>query len=392
MRSEGKITTLPTARTDPFDPPDGLGGLRPLTRLVYADGHLGWLALGHAAVRAVLSDPRFSTRPELKHEPLSSGLGQLGADLAQPGMFVHMDPPEHTRYRRLLTGQFTLARMRRLEPRIEKITEEQLDELARHGSPADLVAGFALPVPSLVICELLGVPYAGRERFQRDSAIVMRGASAGEDVMRAYASLYAFLGELVAAKRAAPADDLISDLLATEELTDEELINICLLLLIAGHETTANMIALGAYRLLTEPAQLSALHADPAAAAEELLRYLSIPHIGPIRVALEDVEIEGEVIKAGESVTVSLPAANRDPRKFEHPDRLDLGRGASGQLAFGHGIHQCLGQQLARIELRLVYSALFSRFPGLRLAVSPEDVPLRTDMLVYGVHRLPVAW
>ncbi|TDE54638.1 cytochrome P450 [Nonomuraea mesophila] len=392
MRPEGTATTLPTARTDPFDPPDGLGGLRPLTRLEYPDGHLGWLAVGYTAVRAVLSDPRFSTRPELKHEPVTSGLGQLGAGLAQPGMFVHMDPPRHTRYRRLLTGQFTLARMRRLQPRIEKLTEEQLDVLARHGSPADLVIGFAVPIPSLVICELLGVPYADRERFQRDSAIMMRGTSASEDVISAYTSMYAFLGELLTAKRAAPTGDLISDLLATEELTDEELINLCLLLLVAGHETTTDMIALGAYCLLTKPDQLSHLHADPEAAVEELLRYLSIPHIGPIRVALEDIELEGQIIKAGESVTVSLPAANRDPNKFQHPNRLDLTRHAPGQLAFGHGIHQCLGQQLARIELRLAYSALFSRFPKLRLAVPPEEVPLRTDMLVYGVHRLPVAW
>ncbi|WP_207755985.1 cytochrome P450 [Nonomuraea cypriaca] len=384
--------TLPTTRTDPFDPPDGLGALPPLSRLAYPDGHLGWLATGHAAVRAVLSDPRFSSRTELKHAPVLSGQGDLGADLVRPGMFVHMDPPDHTRYRRLLTGRFTVQRMRWLEPRIEKLTEAHLDALERHGPPADLVTEFALPIPSLVICELLGVPYADRERFQRASALVMRNESTGGEVMEAYVSLYAFLGELVAAKREEPADDLVSGLLAADDLTDEELINISLLLLIAGHETTANMISLGAYRLLTDPGQVGRLHADPAAAVEELLRYLSIAHIGPIRVALEDVELEGEIIGAGESVTVSLPAANRDPARFDDPDRLDLGRHASGQLAFGHGIHQCLGQQLARIELRLAYTALFRRFPGLRLAVPPEEVTMRTDMLVYGVHRLPVAW
>ncbi|MEU6718390.1 cytochrome P450 [Nonomuraea sp. NPDC046802] len=384
--------TLPTARSDPFGPPDGLAALRPLSRLAYPDGHLGWLAGGHAVVRVVLSDPRFSSRTELKHPPVPMGQGELGADLVRPGMFVHMDPPGHTRYRGLLTGQFTLRRMRRLEPRIQQLVEAQLDAMKREGPPADLVTAFALPLSSLVICELLGVPYADRERFQQASAVVMGNGSTGEEVMRAYASLYACVGELVAARHTEPADDLVSGLLATDELTDEELINVSLLLLIAGHETTANMVALGAYRLLVDPGQMTKLHGDPAAAVEELLRYLSVVHIGPVRVALEDIELEGEIIRAGESVAVSLPAANHDPGRFENPDRLHFGRHASGHLAFGHGVHQCLGQQLARIELRLAYTALFRRFPGLRLAVPPQEVMMRTDMLVYGVHRLPVAW
>jgi cytochrome P450 len=389
---------LPTERSHPFDPPARLGVLRErrgLTRLAYPDGHTGWLATSHSAARAVLSDPRFSARGDRKRSPVAGGLGDLGAELVRPGMFIHMDPPDQTKYRRLLTGQFTVHRMRRLEPRIEEITAEHLDAMERHGPPADLVPMFALSIPSLIICELLGVPYEDRERFQADSAILLREGMSTEQIMTAYGSIYAYLSALVAAKHDHPSDDLLSGLVTGGELNEEELINIGLLLLVAGHETTANMLALGTFCLLDNPDQLAALRADPSitpAAVEELLRYLSIAHVGPVRAALEDVEIEGQTIKSGEVVTVSLPAANRDPRHFDDPDRLDLTRQAPGHLAFGHGIHQCLGQQLARIEMRIAYTALFQRFPTLSLAIPAEEVPLRTDMGVYGVHRLPVTW
>jgi cytochrome P450 len=210
-------------------------------------------------------------------------------------------------------------------------------------------------------------------------------------------SLQTFLHGLVLRKRDTPNDDLLSGLISGGELTDEELTNIAVLLLAAGHETTANMLGIGTYTLLKNPGQLAALRADPAlveSTVEELLRYLTIVHIGPPRTALEDVEVGGELVRAGESVALSLSAANRDPERFDHPDVLDIARPAAGHghLSFGHGIHQCLGQQLARIEMRIAYTALFQRFPTLRVAIPDEDVRMRTNMAIYGVHSLPVAW
>ncbi|GII77627.1 cytochrome P450 [Sphaerisporangium rufum] len=391
-------TSLSNARRAgrPFDPPDELAKLRaeqPISPMTYPDGHEGWLVTGHSLVRAVLADPRFSHRPDLQHLPLETAR-VTAAQPAPPGAFNAMDPPEHTRYRRLLTGQFTVHRMRMLTGRIEEITAEHLDAMARQGPPADLVTAFALPIPGLVICELLGVPASERDPFQRDMSTLLSMDTTAEQKMAAYAAVQAFMAGQIRAKRAAPGDDLLSGLATGTDLTDEELTNLGGVLMGAGFETTANMIALGAYALLDRPDLLAELRADPGLAdqaVEELLRYLSIIP-GTVRAALEDVEIGGQLIKAGQSVTVSIPAANRDPAHFPDPDTLDLHRSTAGHLAFGHGIHQCLGQQLARVEMRVSIPALLARFPTLRLAVPPEEIPLRTDMLIYGVHRLPVTW
>ncbi|MGP4094899.1 cytochrome P450 [Nonomuraea sp. KM90] len=367
----------------PFDPPGELRGLPPMSRLEFPDGHLGWLATTSAAGRAVLSDPRFSARRELKHAALRfTTAGETGQP-APPGFFGAMDPPEHTRYRRLLTGQFTLRRMRVLEPRIERIAAEHLDAMAAAGPPVDLVSAYALPIPSVVICELLGVPYEDHEFFQ-DRSLQIVGADG--DVAKAMADLAGYLGELVRRKRSTPGDDLISGL--TVELTDEELVNAAMILLVAGHETTANMLALGVFALL------EAGRAYEEGVVEELLRWLSIVHLGaPSRAATEDVEVAGTLVRKGETVALSLPLINRDPDVFDDPEALDPGRQeARRHLAFGHGVHQCLGQQLARIELHIGYRALFERFPGLRLAVPATEVPLKHDAAVYGVARLPVTW
>jgi cytochrome P450 len=402
MDTRPAAVTLPTKRTSgcPFAPPAELARLRadhPVTPLAFPDGHLGWLVTGHDAARTVLADPRFSTRPELKHSPLGVAPRPGGPGRpAAPGWFVNMDPPEHTRYRRMLTGQFTVRRMKQLEPRIRQIVDEHLTAMAAAGPPVDLVAAFALPIPSLVICELLGVPYTDHEFFQEQSA-VMTGLGTQEQVTAAIGALAGYLGDLAAAKRAEPGDDLLSGLIAEAGLTDEELANIGLILLVAGHETTANMLALGTFALLQHPEQLAAFRADPELAepaVEELLRYLSILQFGaPNRAALEDVELAGRLVRKGETVTLSLPAADHDPEVFDQPEALRLDRAnARRHLAFGHGVHQCLGQQLARIEMRIAYRALFERFPDLRLAVPAEEVPLRDDAVVYGVWRLPVTW
>ncbi|MFF5991651.1 cytochrome P450 [Prauserella flavalba] len=388
---------LPTRRDNPFDPPPELADEeRPLRRLAFPDGHTGWLVTGHALARAVLADVRFSNRLELRRQVVrrtETDAIRAGRP-APPGMFIGMDPPHDTRYRRLLTGQFTVRRMNRLRPRVEQIVGEHLDAMEQAGPPVDLVSAFALPIPSLVICELLGVPYADRERFQHDSAVLLSLGATVEAANAALASLTGYLAALVERKREEPADDLLSGLIEGGELTGDELTGIALLL-VAGHETTANMLGLGTFALLTHPDQADALRSgrvDEDAAVEELLRWLSVIQFGTTRTAAEDVELGGELIRAGESVAISLPAANRDPERFAAPGTLDLGTDAHGHLAFGHGVHQCLGQQLARIEMRVAYGALFRRFPTLRLAVRPEEVPVRDDMSIYGVHSLPVEW
>ncbi|MFJ7420886.1 cytochrome P450 [Streptomyces uncialis] len=391
------LPTLPTDRHTgcPFDPPEGLTALsdEPMRRMRYADGHIGRLVTGHAAARAVLADPRFSSRYELLHlpEPMEGMPGQIPP--APIGDIIGLDAPEHTRYRRLLTGRFTVRRMRQLTERVERFTKECLDAMEEAGPTADLVEVFAQPVPALVICELLGVPYSDRERFQSQVATLFDQTADAGAKGDAHTALLQYLGELVLAKRAEPTDDLLSDL-TTSDLTHEELTGIGGLLLAAGLDTTANMLALGTFALLSNPDQLDALRADPGLAAqtvEELLRYLSVAD-PLLRSALEDVEVDGTLIKAGETVTVSVQAVNRDPRRFPDPDRLDIHRKATGHLAFGHGVHQCLGQQLARVEMAVAFPALLARFPTLRLAVPPREVPLRERSNIYGVVSLPVTW
>ncbi|MFH8745839.1 cytochrome P450 [Streptomyces rimosus] len=395
----GEPPTLPTDRRTgcPFDPPGELTALsdRPLRRMRYADGHIGWLATGHAAARAVLSDPRFSSRYELLHLPVPMpGMEEMTSVPPAPtGDFLGLDAPEHTRYRRLLTGKFTVRRMRQLSERVEQFTHECLDAMEQAGPTVDLVEAFARPVPALMICELLGVPYADRDRFQEHVATLFDQAADAEARGAAFAAVGQFMGELVAAKRAEPTDDLLSDL-TTSDLTEEELIGVGGVLLAAGLDTTANMLGLGTFALLSNPDQLDALRADPGLAGqtvEELLRYLSVADPIP-RAALEDVEIEGRLVRAGETVTVSVQAANRDPLKFPDPDRFDIHRKATGHVSFGHGPHQCLGQQLARVEMTVAFPALFARFPTLRLAVPPQEVPLRDRANIYGVISLPVTW
>ncbi|KAA8888076.1 cytochrome P450 [Nocardia colli] len=383
---------LPTARASgcPFDPPAELATLPPLVRMKFPDGHRGWLATGHATVRAILADPRFSVRYELGHNPIAD-LGPMPP--APPGDMLGVDPPQHTRYRKLLAGKFTVRRMAVLTERVEQITTEHLDAMARTGGPVDLVDAFAFPIPALTICELLGVPAAERDRFRRYVEVANDNNSTGADRSAAFAAVEQHIHTLAVAKRAEPADDLLSDL-TDSDLSEDELAGVGALLLGAGLDTTANMLALGTFALLSHPAQLAELRARPELAdqtVEELMRYLSIVPTTS-RTALADVELDGQAIKAGETVALSIQGANRDPAKFDEPDAFDIQRSAVGHVGFGHGVHQCLGQQLARVEMRVALPALVNRFPTLRLAVPAQDIPLRHDMDVYGVHRLPVTW
>ncbi|MFI0349084.1 cytochrome P450 [Actinomadura sp. 9N407] len=390
--------TLPVNRSCPFDPPDEYARLRagrPFAEIRLPGGRIGVLVTRYEDARAVLADARFSSsllqmtpRVEL---PLSE------EDLAvPPGTFSVMDPPEHGRYRRLVARHFTRRRMRELTGLIERNAEERITAMVGGGAPTDLADEFALPLPSMVIGEMLGVPPEDRPRFQRWTS-TMLSLDAGPDELRtARQSVYEGMDELVRAKRRRPADDIVSELLdGAGGPGHDEIVNICALLLITGLETTAYMLGFGVYALLAHPDQLAALRGDPAlidGAVEELLRYLTIVQYGMMRTAREDTEINGRPIRAGDTVVVSVAAANRDPAVFADPDVLDVRRANVPHLAFGHGIHQCVGAQLARAELRIGYTALLRRLPGLRLAVPPEDVPMGYDKIFLGVRSLPVAW
>lgn len=379
---------VPTTRENPFEPPAELVNAPPISRLDFPDGSRGWVVTDHAAARFILSDPRFSSRTDRRKSAIRAE--QLPVF---PGAILFMDPPDHTRYRKLLAGQFTLRRMRALEPRIATIAADRLNALENAGSPADLVRLFALPLASLVICELLGIPYSCHDRFERASQAVLDPARPEDERAAAGSDLFTVLSETVAAKHTSPGDDMLSGLMSS--LRDDEVIGMGVQLLFAGHESTANMLALGTFALFQHPDQLALLRAEPDlidGAVEELLRHLSIVQHEMTRAAMEDVEIAGQLVAKGESVLVYLPMVNRDPARFPHPSTLDITRKTSAHMSFGHGVHQCLGQQLARVELRIGFSALLARFPGLRLAVAPEEVPLRTDRGIYGVTALPVAW
>jgi cytochrome P450 len=359
-------------------------------------GHEATMVSRYADVRELHGDPQ---RFRLDAVPAPPALVAAGRDTAelrrrQAGNLLSQDPPDHTRLRRMLTGEFTVKRMRRLVPRVEEIVAQHLDAMEQAGPPAELVGDFALPVPSMVICELLGVPYEDRAGFtarssrQLDSTIDVHERIQLADAARAY------MADLVARHRADPGDDLLGMLIRehSDEVTDDELIGIGNLLLIAGHETTSNMLSLGTLALLEHPEQLARVRDDPASvdvAVEELLRWLGVVHGGFPRAATQDTTIGGHPVATGELVVSSLAAANRDPAVVEHGDDLDITRPPAPHLAFGHGIHHCLGAPLARIEMRVAFPALLQRFPSLRLAGEPD---FRHRTLIYGLHRLPLAW
>jgi cytochrome P450 len=393
-------------REDPFTLPPALAALpeqSPVTRATLPSGDPFWLVSGFDEARAVLSDPRFSA-DRFTYHPRFKRLSpeareKMVTPQARAGSFINMDPPEHSRYRRLLTGQFTVRRIRQLGERIEEIVTAQLDAMLANGNTADLMAEFAFPVPSLVICEMLGVRYEDRAEFQQRAALLMQMDVPVKEGMENFAALRAFIQRLITDKRENPVDDIISGLIhhagADPALTDDELVNMTNLLLIAGFETTARMFGLAVFVLLQRPDQLAALRDDPSRigdAVEELLRYLSVSNTGVFRFPKEDVELGGEHIPAGSTVVISLLAVNWDEQHWPNPEVLDVTRSRGPHLAFGHGVHQCLGQQLARMELTVGYAELLRRLPNLRLAVPAEEVPLRTDMLAYGVQSLPITW
>lgn len=398
-RQPHELPEYPMARAAgcPFDPPPALQEQRregPLTKVRLWNGDTAWLVTPYAEQRALLADPRVSADVTKPGYPSPSPVRRNRVG------FILMDDPEHARQRRMVTAPFSIKRIEALRPRVQQIVDGLIDDLLAGPQPVDLVREFALPVPSLVICELLGVPYDDHDFFQRNSSMIINREVTVEQRDRALEALTEYLDDLVGRKLAEPADDLLSGLaqrVEDGELSRGDAARMGVLLLIAGHETTANMIALGTLALLEHPDQLAALREtdDPklvAGAVEELLRYLHITHNGRRRVALADIEIAGQTIRAGDGLIVPNDLGNRDPEVFPDPDRLDIHRDARRHVAFGFGVHQCLGQPLARMELQVVYGTLYRRVPGLRLAADIGDIGFKHDGAVYGVYELPVTW
>lgn len=384
----------------PFPPPEYAeyrrrGGL---VRAQLADGEVAWLVTRQADVRAVLTSSKISSNPDREGFPnFGATLGVPRSDQI-PGWFVGFDPPEHGRVRKVLIPEFSARRIGALRPAIQRTVDECIDAMLARGDAvlagedailaADLVAEFALPVPSLVISALLGVPSSDRGFFEsRTRTLVTTRGPTDEQRETAVRELQRYVGRLIALKERWPGDDLISRLLATGAFRHRELSGALILLLIAGHETTANNIALGVVTLLMHPEWIG-----DDRVVEELLRLHSVADLVALRVAVEDVEIGEQLIRAGEGIVPLVAAANHDENVFEYPHEFDPARAAHQHVAFGHGPHQCLGQNLVRAELDIAYRTLFERIPTLRLAVPAEQLSFKYDGVIFGLHELPVTW
>ncbi|WP_316777879.1 cytochrome P450 [Streptomyces sasae] len=390
------------SRTCPYHPPPGYANLRergPLSRARLYDGRVAWVVTGYEETRRLLVDPRLSSdrsRPDFPVLVPRMAAARLTA-------LVGMDPPEHDVQRRMLIGNFTVRRVTALRPSIRRIVDERIDALLAKGEGADLIPEFALPVPSTVICELLGVPYRDHEFFEEQTRRMLMATSTARQAADAATALLGYFDTLIGAKLAGKGehtpddgllDELVEDRLRTGELSRPDLATIAMFLLVAGHETTANMIGLSILALLEHSGELARLRADGTlltGAVEELLRFLSVADELQ-RVAAADIEIGGVVIEQGDGVYLPNAAANRSAEAFPDPDMFDITRSSRHHLAFGYGVHQCIGQNLARAELEIALGRLITRIPTLRLAEPLDALGTKPGGSVQGVLRLPVTW
>ncbi|GAA1643170.1 cytochrome P450 [Actinoplanes couchii] len=352
------------------------------------DGKPVWLVTRHAAVREILTSKKISSNPDREGFPnIGETMGVPRQDQI-PGWFVGLDSPDHDRFRKALIPEFTVRKVREMRPAIQAVVDRVIDDMLAAGNEADLVNDFALPIPSLVISALLGVPEADREFFEsRTRTLVSIRTSTDAQRDTASRELLRYINRLIEIKSKWPGDDLPSRLLAGGVLEPRELPGVLLLLLIAGHETTANNIGLGIVSLLENPQWIG-----DDRVVDELLRLHSVADLVSLRVAVEDVEICGQTIKAGEGIVPLVAAANHDETVFACPHAFNPERSAKQHVAFGYGVHQCLGQNLVRVEMELAYRTLFERVPGLELAMGPEGLPYKYDGVLHGLHTLPVRW
>jgi cytochrome P450 len=403
MNGRDDLPSFPMARRCPYDPPPGYTEARNqdgLARVRMWDGTIAWLATRFEDVQEVLANPAFSAEPHRPGYPFPSAALESLLKNERP-TFVLMDGAEHARYRRMLAKSFRLSHINAMEPYLQSVVDQTLEDMVGKGQPADFFEDFALVIPSLAISELLGVPYEDHQFFQECARDRMNLSAGPEVPIRAGERMGEYIGNLLARKDAMdePPDDLLGRLLVEQirpgHLSREDAIAIARLILVAGHETTANVIAMGALTLMKNPDQLEMLKQDGSLvpdAVEEMLRYLTIPHFNSIRVAKEDTMVGEQPVKVGEGVLAMINAANRDPAEFPEPDRFDITRKDIHHITFAYGVHQCLGQPLARLELQLVFSTLFKRLPNLRLAVPEEELRFKHDQRAYGVYSLPVIW
>jgi cytochrome P450 len=384
----------------PLNPPgefDILRRDRPISQVTLWNGQKVWLVTRYNDAQAVLSDPRFSSVPANPGYPTLSPA--IAASRRADASFLRMDRPKHTEHRRMWTPFFAIKRIQEMRPGIEAIVDETLSAMLDEEPPVDFVEKFALAIPSLVICQLLDVPKSAHAFFHQHSKTRMTMNGTPENILKAMQALDEFWETLITEREKNPGDDLVSQLIVNEvktgRLSKRELISMAQLMLLAGHETTANMIALGTLTLLRHPQQLARLKADKTltpSAVDELLRYLSVAQHGLGRTAIADVDVGDVLIRAGEGVLVVVAAANRDETVFAEPDQFDIGRQARHHLTFGASIHQCIGHPLARAELQIVFDTLFTRVPTLRVAIPDEEIPYKYESLFFGVHALPVTW
>ncbi|MEX0923482.1 MAG: cytochrome P450 [Rhodovibrionaceae bacterium] len=396
----GTPARFPFSRDKQFELPEEYAIARkqcPVAPVELWNGQQAWLLTRYKEYCEVLLDDRFSG--EFAREDFPTVTEARKAIDKLERAFVGMDNPRHDHFRRMFTKEFTTKRMMALKPKVEALTDQLFDAMEEQGPPADLVAALGIELPALVMCDLFGSPYEDHTYIAKCAAGRHGLGQSAEQAAQSANDLVAYCRDLIAKKEKNPADDMLSRVIQDQvepgHLTREELADICSMILRAGHDTTTNMIGLGTLLLLEHPEELEKLKADPAlvhSAVEELLRFLTPVQFAPRRVALETVEVAGSKIEPGDGVFAVSASANRDPEEFPDPDRFDITRDASHHVTFGYGIHRCLGQQLARIELHVVFDRLFKRFPNLRLAVPFEEVPFKYDSQIYGLYRLPVAW
>jgi cytochrome P450 len=370
---------------------------KPVVQVELPDGSTSWLITRYDDVRQVLVDPRFS-----RAATVGRNVRRIGPASASGDSILSKDPPEHTRMRRLVAGAFTARRVEALRPRVTKLVDEFIDHMFTLPQPADLVENFSLPLPVQVICELLGVPAEDRHIFHEWSDGILGDESRDpQEIEEAFARLSGYFGRLIATKRAVPGDDLMTALIAARDaedrLSEAELVGLCLTLLIAGHETTANQINMFLLVLHEYPEQLERLRANPEMipqAVEELMRFAQLGTSGGglPRITTEEVELGGVRIPEGAAVIPVLTVANRDPALTTDPDRVDVARPLTTHLAFGAGVHHCLGAQLARMELQEALRGLLGRMPRMELATPADELTFKNGMVVRSLRALPVRW
>ena len=392
------VQSFPERRSCPYVPPDSykdISSRGPLNRVRLWDGREVWLVTGYEQGRTLLSDPRLSADRTQQQYPTMAP--HLQAQAARKLVLVGEDPPDHDRHRRLLNPEFSLKRARAMRDGIQSMIDELIDAILAAGPGVDLVTHYAVPIPSRVMSDLVGVPSADREFFVAATAGVMQARDAAQS-QQAGTELARYLSELVDVQVSEPGDGVIGRLtehVRSGELPKEELAQLAMVLMIAGLKTTSSMIPLGVVTLLEHPDQLAAVTSGAVpvpTAVEELLRFLAVTDFAAVRWVKADIEIDGHVIRAGDGIVVSSTMVNRDPLVHTDPHRFEVARGNRQHLTFGYGIHQCLGQNLARLQLELAYRTLFTRIPTLRLAIPAEEIRMRTTGTMQGVERLPVEW